>query len=110
MEKPADTSYVVVHSTRSAAFGHVTTVDLWAHTGRTHQLRRHLAGVGHPIVGEMEHCSRQLQLEFTADDGLFLYAVELSLPHPVTNELLTVHADEPPRYATYRDRQAASCI
>ena len=30
----------------------VTTVDLWPHTGRKHQLRRHLALVGHPLVGD----------------------------------------------------------
>jgi 23S rRNA-/tRNA-specific pseudouridylate synthase len=52
----------VVHTTPSARFGSVTTVDLWPHTGRTHQLRRHLAGLGHPIVGEVEHCPRELQV------------------------------------------------
>lgn len=30
----------------------VTTVDLWPHTGRKHQLRRHMALIGHPLVGE----------------------------------------------------------
>ena len=30
----------------------VTTVDLWPHTGRRHQLRRHMALIGHPLVGE----------------------------------------------------------
>lgn len=30
----------------------MTTVDLWPHTGRKRQLRRHLALVGHPLVGE----------------------------------------------------------
>lgn len=30
----------------------VTTVDLWPHTGRKHQLRRHMALLGHPLVGD----------------------------------------------------------
>lgn len=30
----------------------ITTIDLWPHTGRKHQLRRHMALLGHPLVGE----------------------------------------------------------
>ena len=36
----------------SSAAVWVTTVDLWPHTGRRHQLRRHMALLGHPLVGE----------------------------------------------------------
>jgi 16S rRNA U516 pseudouridylate synthase RsuA-like enzyme len=43
---------VVGLPTHSARFGCVTTVDLWPVTGRKHQLRRHLAAKGHPIVGD----------------------------------------------------------
>ena len=36
----------------SSAAAWVTTVDLWPHTGRKHQLRRHMALLGHPLVGD----------------------------------------------------------
>eukprot|EP00887_Chlorella_sp_A99_P003695 scaffold7.g3695.t1 len=33
----------------------VSVVDLWPHTGRTHQLRRHMALVGHPLLGDRRY-------------------------------------------------------
>jgi hypothetical protein len=44
---------VAVHA--SALCGSVTTVDLWPHTGRLHQLRRHMALIGHPILGDVKY-------------------------------------------------------
>lgn len=34
---------------------HVTVVDLWPRTGRTHQLRKHMAYLGHPILGDKKY-------------------------------------------------------
>jgi 23S rRNA pseudouridine1911/1915/1917 synthase len=45
--RPAHTDYLVVSAAR-----HVSLVLLWPATGRTHQLRVHLAAAGHPIVGD----------------------------------------------------------
>ena len=53
--KPCTTEYrgVAVHASTAAACGHaVSTVDLWPHTGRTHQLRLHMALLGHAILGD----------------------------------------------------------
>jgi len=60
-------------------------------TGRTHQVRVHLAHIGHPIVGDQlygsargEHAQRPL-----------LHAVSLVLPHPATGELLSINCPPP---------------
>lgn len=45
--RPARTDYLVL-----AVAAHVSLVALWPRTGRTHQLRVHLAAAGHPIVGD----------------------------------------------------------
>lgn len=47
---------VAVHA--SAKCGHVTLVDLWPRTGRTHQLRRHMMMIGHPILGDVKYWRR----------------------------------------------------
>jgi hypothetical protein len=46
---------------RSSLYGHVTTVDLSPHTGRTHQLRRHVDMIGHPILGDPIYWFREQQ-------------------------------------------------
>ncbi|RMD98535.1 MAG: pseudouridylate synthase [Bacteroidetes bacterium] len=72
-------------------------VELEPHTGRQHQLRRHLAGIDHPIIGDRPHgCNKQNRLwkntfNFT---HMLLHAAELRLPHPVSGEELIIRAEE----------------
>lgn len=54
----ARTEWAAVSHHPSAAYGHVTLVDLLPRTGRTHQLRRHMALLGHPIVGDAKYFRR----------------------------------------------------
>ncbi|MDY7092463.1 MAG: RluA family pseudouridine synthase [Acidobacteriota bacterium] len=58
-------------------------------TGRTHQVRVHLAHSGHPVVGDRLYGGGEAR-------RLMLHALELSLPHPKTGETLTVTAPPPP--------------
>ncbi|MCA8974948.1 MAG: RluA family pseudouridine synthase [Planctomycetes bacterium] len=62
-----------------AAGGRFALLRLVLHTGRTHQIRAHLAHIGHPVVGDRR---------YGRIDGrgsrLMLHAGELALPHPVT--------------------------
>lgn len=69
----------------------VSLVRLIPHTGRTHQLRVHMASVGHPLLGD--------GLYGYEDDGFgrhALHAAHLSFPHPVTGETVRVSAPLPP--------------
>lgn len=71
-----------------------TWVELRLETGRTHQIRVHLASLGHPLLGDdLYGGSRELI------DRQALHAVQLSLHHPRTGELLTLTEPLPPDMA-----------
>jgi len=50
--KYAMTKYIVTKYTRSINYGWISTVQLCPITGRKHQLRRHMQGINHPIIGD----------------------------------------------------------
>lgn len=60
-------------------------------TGRTHQIRVHMAAIGHPVCGDVQYGT-------AGEYGLqrqFLHAVRLAFVHPVTHEPLDVRSDLP---------------
>lgn len=61
-------------------------------TGRTHQIRVHLAFIGHPVVGDTVYGRRKQGIKMKRH---FLHAASLTLQHPVTGEPLTVEAPLP---------------
>ena len=63
-------------------------VSIHLHTGRTHQLRVHLAAIGHPLVGDWLYGQRNAARPM-------LHAAELAMMHPVTNAPLRVAAPPP---------------
>jgi len=60
-------------------------------TGRTHQVRVHLAHLGHPVLGDRLYGSRRANLV----DRPLLHAASLTLPHPNTGDRLTIEAPLP---------------
>jgi 23S rRNA pseudouridine955/2504/2580 synthase len=68
-------------------------------TGRTHQIRRHLEAVGHPVAGDRRYGDFAFNRTARQRWGLgrmFLHAWRLELPHPVTGAPLRLEADLPP--------------
>ena len=64
-------------------------------TGRKHQLRRHLAHLRHPIIGDSKHGDLRQNRSAAEHFGchrLMLHASELRLTHPFTGEPLTIRA------------------
>lgn len=75
--------------------GHFSLVLLELVTGRTHQLRAHLAHVGSPIVGDDEYGSREKNRHALEKLGLgrqFLHAARLQFDHPLTRQGLDLRA------------------
>jgi 23S rRNA pseudouridine1911/1915/1917 synthase len=61
-------------------------------TGRTHQIRVHLAAIGHPVVGDRVYGPRRQKLRL---GRLFLHAAELTFRHPTTGKDMTFRAPLP---------------
>jgi 23S rRNA pseudouridine955/2504/2580 synthase len=80
-----------------------TLLDVTLKTGRTHQIRVHLADAGHPIAGDDKYGDRALKRALargTAVRGcrferMFLHASRLRLSHPVSGEPLVLEASLP---------------
>ena len=66
-------------------------------TGRTHQIRVHLASAGHPIVGDDKYGDFELnrQLARLGFKRMFLHAWRLKLTHPVSGQALELHTELP---------------
>src|SRR6185295_2970086 len=58
--------------------------------GRAHQVRAHLAHLGHPVVGDAVYGP-----EMSPGDGLRLHALSVELPHPKTGRSLRIEAPPP---------------
>jgi 23S rRNA pseudouridine1911/1915/1917 synthase len=69
----------------------LTVVECRLLTGRTHQVRVHLAHLGHPVLGDRLYGSRRAGLVVRP----LLHAVSISLPHPDSGERLTIEAPLP---------------
>jgi len=67
-------------------------------TGRTHQIRLHLAHLGHPIVGDTRY-GGPAEIAATAVTHHLLHAERLALRHPVTRQELAIEAPVPPTWA-----------
>ncbi|MDH8676691.1 RluA family pseudouridine synthase [Fusibacter bizertensis] len=69
-----------------------TFVRLRLETGRTHQIRVHMASIGHPILGDPIYGQKN---ERVKHDGQALHAKKIGFVHPTTMELMTFDSDIP---------------
>lgn len=101
-ERSAHTLWRALSHVRSLEAGWLTRVAVTPQTGRRHQIRRHLAHMGHPILGD-DLYTEGLVLR---GRGLYLAAVELGLKHPVEPGRINVRSEAPPRFEVEMKRAA----
>ena len=85
--KPATTHWSVV--AESKEYSHL---ELTLETGRTHQIRVHMAYIGHPVAGDTVYGSVRYRLGM---EGQCLFAKYISFVHPITGETMTFEAARP---------------
>ena len=73
-------------------------VELQPHTGRTHQLRVHMAAIGHPIVGDGKYGGKEAFLTGTISRKMHLHARRIRIDHP-DGDQIDVRADLPQHFA-----------
>jgi 23S rRNA pseudouridine1911/1915/1917 synthase len=104
-------------------FGKFTLVRVRIETGRTHQIRVHMASIGHPVVGDTLYGASAHLTDLVAAQAPtskaarrkadperlklgrnFLHAAELEFTHPVTGKLLSLTAPLPDELETFLRR------
>ena len=79
-----------------------TTFEVSLHSGRPHQIRIHLASIGHPLVGDPLYGVTGQPLGnlpgLPGDGGYFLHAQYLKLHHPITGEPINLEAALPSEF------------
>ena len=73
-------------------YGKYTLVEVKIETGRTHQIRVHMAEIGHPVVGDMVYSNGKNEFGV---EGQMLHAKQLIFQHPITQEKITLTAPLP---------------
>ena len=76
--------------------GGLALAEIELHTGRSHQIRVQMAGISHPVFGDMRYGGEKAQ-----KGKLALFAYSLSFSHPVTKERMRFVA-EPPQEAPWK--------
>ena len=97
----------VTHYVVRQAFGSTSLLDVQIETGRTHQIRVHLAAKGHPIVGDSLYGGNRTKnlpdsiAELVESMGRpFLHSSRIEFTHPRTGERMKFHAPLPPELQT----------
>lgn len=73
-------------------FENFTYIECQLETGRTHQIRVHMASLGHPLLGDITYTNRKSKFNLT---GQTLHAYTIGFPHPRSGEYMEFKAPLP---------------
>jgi 23S rRNA pseudouridine1911/1915/1917 synthase len=102
----AASSSAASSSTASSTTVGTTTFEVRLNSGRPHQIRIHLASIGHPLVGDPLYGLSGQPLEnlpgLPGDGGYFLHAQFLNFHHPITGEQINLEAALPSGFSLHQ--------
>ena len=87
-----DGKKAITHFKVLKRYGKYTLLELKIDTGRTHQIRVHMAEIGHPVVGDMIYSNGKNEFGI---EGQMLHAKSLDFQHPVTGKQIHLEAELP---------------
>lgn len=73
-------------------YGDYTLLEVNIETGRTHQIRVHMAEIKHPVVGDMTYSNGKNKFDL---EGQVLHAAKLEFKHPITGKEMKLEAELP---------------
>lgn len=85
----------ITHYTTLEAFVGATLLEVTLETGRTHQIRVHMAAIRHPCVGDPMYGANPVLAERLGLERQWLHAVRLGFTHPRTQEYVSFDSDYP---------------
>ncbi len=92
--------FSVTHFKVLKRYDQYTLLSCELETGRTHQIRVHMAYINHPVVGDPIYGPKKV----ISKHGQFLHATDLSFIHPIKKEHMTFHADIPLYFKNFLDQ------
>jgi 23S rRNA pseudouridine1911/1915/1917 synthase len=86
----------VTHYSTLEAFVAASLLEINLETGRTHQIRVHMAAIRHPCVGDLMYGADPVLAARLGLERQWLHAVRLSFSHPSSGELMQFESEYPP--------------
>ena len=93
--------HAVTHYEVLQRFGDFTHIKLKLETGRTHQIRVHMAYMGHPVAGDDVYGPKKV---ITSLNGQCLHAKKIGFIHPKTNEYLEFDSSLPQYFENFLNK------
>ncbi|HEY5945821.1 MAG TPA: RluA family pseudouridine synthase [Kofleriaceae bacterium] len=104
IDREIDKRRAVTHVEPVESFATATLVKVRLETGRTHQIRIHLAGIGHPVCGDRAHGGELERAFLPRPPRLALHAMVLGFAHPATGERVRWESPMPDELTRWIER------
>ncbi|MDO4549011.1 MAG: RluA family pseudouridine synthase [Clostridia bacterium] len=99
--REAQTAWTVMERYKNASL-----IEARLKTGRTHQIRVHMASIGHPVLGDPLYAFKNMP--YNVEGGQLLHAFKLGFTHPSTGERMIFTAQPEKRFKNWLEKLRAS--